>query len=214
MRRIGLRRRHAANWVAAALILGGAAICVAQVASAPDDAAALERTITWQKVASGELLTPEARERIEHQVQSLSIGEMLDLTGVYEAEIRNALDHAENQRLVAYRSRDIIRMTCIEENLAQMRTIIGIVEPRFSNIFRIKSNDLVARGHFSMILQAKERVEALSAHIETCLGDVLDRVSMGRITEESGPPNSAVDPTRPPTPGTVVDRPPEASTYQ
>ena len=32
-----------------------------------------------------------------------------------------ALEHAEAVRIVAYRSRDIIRMTCIDDKLGQMK---------------------------------------------------------------------------------------------
>jgi hypothetical protein len=188
------------------------ALAAAQIAAGPNDPEALERTIAQQRIQGGVLVGAEPI--IEHQEEPHTPGQMLDLSGQYEADMRKALDHGETMRVVAYRSRDIIRMTCIDDRLNQIRTVIRVVEPRFTTIHMVKRDVLTMRGQFSVIHQAWERVRVLTAQIEACLGDTLDLVTGGRIDEEATTPNDVNDPTRPQESSKAVDRPPEASTYQ
>ena len=51
---------------------------------------------------------------------------MLILAPKYTADMQTAVEHAEDVRIAAYRTRDIIRMTCIDDKLGQMKTLINL----------------------------------------------------------------------------------------
>jgi hypothetical protein len=214
-KRAQARRR----WITVGLVLATAAVTAvsaAQLVAGPDDRGELDRAITKQKVEAGELASNEAKakeESIEHQDKPYTVDQMRELAKGYEAEMRTSIDRAETARIVAYRSKDIIRMTCIEDKLLQMRTVISIAEPRFLTIQATLSDDLEMRGQFSIIHQAWERVRALVTEIEVCSGEALNSMSGGPI-EEGTRVGGDVDPTRPETPYFGLDRPPEASTYR
>jgi uncharacterized membrane protein YgaE (UPF0421/DUF939 family) len=208
MQRKRIRRLTAVLAVGATAV--ATAVCAAQLMASPDDQDALSRAIVKQKVQSG--LRIARAEDFEHQDKSLSADQMLELAQSYEDEIRKSIDHAELVRVAAYRSRDIIRMTCIDDKLLQMRNIIKLAEPRFLTIRSVRHDELQLRGQFSTIQQAAERVRTLKVEIESCLGDDLDKIDIGKIGEEV--PARDEDTTRPENPSTIVDRPPEASTYR
>jgi hypothetical protein len=196
----------------ATLGLAGA-VYAADQATAPPASDDLARTITNQKVKEGTLVTPVLKDP-EHQSEKLTPDQMIDLVGRYDTEAKAALEHAENERIVAYRSRDIIRMTCIDDKLAQMKEVTLGAEPRALAFPRLRENDLVMRQHFLVLQQARNRVLELAVEIDGCMGDVLDAVSMGRIKEETPTTDTASDPTRPPNPVHDIDRPGEASPYR
>jgi hypothetical protein len=139
---------------------------------------------------------------------------MIELVGRYDAESKTAYEHAENTRIAAYRTRDIIRMTCIEDKLTQMKDIINVATPRLLAFPSMASDELRMRQHFLVLQQARNRVTELASEVEACMGDVLDAVTVGRLREETPPTDSIFDPTRPPTPTQEIDRPGEASPYR
>jgi hypothetical protein len=194
----------------ATLGLAGAVYAADQVTAPPADDVA--KTIAEQRIKEGTLAKP-APEDPEHQLDKLSPEQMLDLAAKYDGEEKEAVEHAENARIVAYRSRDIIRMTCIEDKLAQMKEITIGTGSRLLGLPRLKENDLVMRQHFLVLQQARNRVLELVTEVDGCMGDVLD-ATMGRIKEEKPTTDPIADPTRPPEPTRDFDRPGEASPYR
>jgi hypothetical protein len=195
--------------VLATLALAGAVYAADQVTAPPPDD--LSKTITAQRVMQGDLAKPQD---IENQRVKLTADQMIDMAGKYDAESKAAYEHAETTRIEAYRSRDIIRMTCIDDKLTQMKQILTGVAPRLLAFPRLVSDDLVMRQHFLVLQQARNRVLELATEIEGCMGDTLQGVSMGRIKEETPTADVVYDPTRPPTPGREIERPGEASPYR
>jgi hypothetical protein len=189
-------------------IAGG--VYAADLATTPD-APDLGQTIVAQRVGEGQLV--KAGQVGRHQVESYSADQMLDLAQTYDKEMRAAIEHAEDVKILAYHSRDIIRMTCIDDKVAQIRTVINVAQPRFLTLRTFRTAELVMREQFSVINQAHDRIAELSAQVDACLGDSLDAVTMGKIQEEEPPGGDINDPTRPPSPIIDVDRPPEASPY-
>ena len=124
-----------------------------------------------------------------------------------------AYEHGETTRIQAYRSRDIIRMTCIDDKLTQMKEVLNAAAPRQLAFSRLVDDELRMRQHFVVLQQARNRVMELAAEIEACMGDTLDAVSNGRIREET-PTDAVLDPTRPPSPTRDIERPGEASPYR
>jgi hypothetical protein len=208
------KRPGPASWIArgtlVTLMLAGAVYAGEQVtAPAPDD---VSKTITDQKVREGTLV--KTAEDLEHQAEKLTTEQMLELVGKYDTESKTAYEHAETTRIAAYRTRDIIRMTCIDDKLTQMKDIINVATPRLLAFPRLVSDELKLRQHFLVLQLARNRVMELATEVEACMGDSLDAVTMGRIKEETPTTDTIFDPTRPPTPTRDLDRPGEASPYR
>ena len=194
----------------ATLALAGA-VYAADQATAPPAPADVATTITAQKVKQGELVKPED---LEHQAEKLSAEQMTVLVSKYDTESKVAYEHGETTRIQAYRSRDIIRMTCVDDKLTQMKEVLNAAAPRLLEFSRLVDDELRMRQHFVVLQQARNRVMELAAEVEACMGDTLDAVSNGRIREEGSSSDPVLDPTRPPTPTRDIERPGEASPYR
>jgi hypothetical protein len=177
-------------------------------APSPDE---LSQTITNQQVREGTLAKTPVDE---HQAEKLSPPQMVELVGRYDTESKVAYEHAEITRIQAYRSRDIIRMTCIDDKITQMKQVLNVAAPRVRAFPTLASDELRMRQHFLVLQQARLRVQALAAEIEDCMGDSLDGVTFGRVKEETPVGDAVFDPTHPPSPTRDVDRPGEASPYR
>jgi hypothetical protein len=189
------------------------AVYAADLATAPEAPADLRQTITAQRISEGQLIGAGQAER--HQVEAYSADQMLTLAQVYSKEMLEVLDHGDDIRILAYHSRDIIRMTCIDDKLAQIRMVINVAQPRFLTLRTFKTAELVMREQFSIINQAHDRVGELRAEVDACLGDNLDAIAVGRIDEDEIPVDANLDdPTQPPTSLRALERPPEASPYR
>lgn len=200
------------------LAAGAAAVTAAwatQLAAGPHDETALGRAITRQKVEAGVVLPGEPTN--EHQYDAYTADQMLELAKFYAPDIDREQERANATRLVAARSGDSIKVSCIDDKLLQMQTVVTIVQPRFLTIRLARHDEMRMRGQFSIIHQAWQRVRVLSKEIDECLGDHVDFGTMNRMASEI--PIGQDDPTRVPDvpkniDNTLGDRPPEASTYQ
>jgi hypothetical protein len=210
------KRRNRRIWIAAVATVGLAGgVYAAEEATAPPQESGdeLARTIATQKINEGQLARPVPVS--EHQVESFTPDQMLNLADKYGKEMKTAGEHAENLRILAYRSRDLIRMTCVDDKLTQIMVVIKLAEPRIASLAGVQGDPLVLRQHFSIVQQAHDRVAELALEAEQCMGDTLSAVSIGRIKEEEPPASDNVfDPTRPPAPTADLDRPAEASPYR
>jgi hypothetical protein len=190
--------------------LAGAVYAADQVAEPPP--ADVAQTVRTQRAAEGRRLTPE---EFEHQRETLSPEQMVELAGKYQTEMASALAHAESVKIAAYQSRDIIRITCIDDKLGQMKEVIKIAQPRFLNEDKLAIEDLHLRQHFTIIQQARARVGELAVEVDSCVGDNIDSIAYSRIKDVQLPnPENVFDPTQPPDPTRSVDRPPEASPFR
>jgi hypothetical protein len=187
-----------------------ATVAAAHIATKFDDAT-MSREIVSQRVAAAE---PE-KVVSDHQSKALTPDQMLAAAESYEHEIEQAVEHGETLRVSSYHSKDIIRLTCVDEKLGQMKQIATIAKPRFVSIKQAGQDELHMRSQFTIIREGGERIKELSKEMETCTGDSLDEVSATKINEEGYRPGTATDdPTSPPAPTNVVERPPAASPYQ
>ena len=169
----------------------------------------VNQVIVQQLVNEGQMANsaPNAPSRTPYTPE-----QMLILAPKYTAEIQMAIDHAEDVRLLAYRSHDIIRMTCVDDKIGQMKTLAKLASTPMLMLRTFKAEPIVMQTQFDVISRAHDRVSALGAEVDACMGDNLDAVTAGKIQEEETP-TTIDDPTRPPSPITNVDRPPEASPY-
>jgi hypothetical protein len=187
--------------------LAGAAYAADQAAQPP--APDLNRAIVQQMVNEGQLANAAPNAPPNNRYTS---EQMLMLAQNYTADMQKAVEHAEDVRIAAYRTRDIIRMTCIDDKLGQMKTVINLATPRMLMLRTFKGEPIVMGEQFDIIGRAHERVTLLATEVDACMGDNLDAVTVGRIQEEQQP-TDITDPTRPPAPIQQIDRPPEASPY-
>jgi hypothetical protein len=204
-------RRH--GWILRGMLatmgLAGAVYAADQVTAPPSDDD-VSRTITNQRIREG----APAKGDIANQREKLSSEQMIEAVARFDSEMKTAYDHAEATRIQTYRSRDIIRMTCIDDKLTQMKEVMNVVAPRVTSFATLVSDDLRMRQHFLVLQQANNRMTELAQEVEGCMGDTLDAVSIGRIKEETPETDSIYDPTRPPVPTHDIDRPGEASPYR
>ena len=203
-----LRRSWIARGAIATLALAGG-VYAADQATAPE-AADVNSVFNAQRIRQG--VPVKTGEDLEHQAQTLTPEQMVELTARYDKDMRSGLEKSEGVRIGAYRQRDIIRMTCIDDKLVQMKDVIRVAEPRVASVARKVNEELVLRQHFLIVQVARKRVDELAADVEACMGEGLDSISAGRIRDES-PADAILDPTRPPTPWFETERPPEASPY-
>ena len=188
--------------------LAGAVYAADQVTAPPQPD--LNRAIATQMVNEGQLANALPNAPADSKYTS---EQMMILAPKYAAEMETAIEHAQDVRIVAYRSHDIIRMTCIDDKITQMKTLSNLASPRMMMMRTFKAEPIVMRTEFDVISQVHDRVTALGSEVDACMGDNLDAVSAGRIQEENQPTTDINDPTRPPMPIQAVDRPPEASPY-
>jgi hypothetical protein len=208
----GLRRTWIARVALATLVLAGG-VYAAEQATAPAQAEDVNSVINAQRIKQGVPVSTKAEEDLEHQLQSLAPAQMAELATRYDKEMRAAVEHAEGVRITAYRQRDIIRISCIDDKLVQMRDVIRVAEPRVATVTRMQAEELMLRQHFLIVQEARKRIDELAAEVLACMGEGLDAISAGRVRDEA-PSDAIVDPTRPPTPTSDTDRPPEASPYR
>jgi hypothetical protein len=208
----GKRSRWLLRAAIATVGLAGAVYAADQAATPQTDD--LTKIIQEQRIAEGRAAKPG--ELSEHQVTSFTPPQMVELAGRYGDEMRTAVARAENLRIAAYRGRDLIRMTCIDEKLAQIAIVLSKSEPKLQALATVGPDELIMRQNFLVLQQARERVAELTAEMEKCSGDNLVNVPAGRVKEEVQTemnPN-VYDPTRPPTPVRDIERPSEASPYR
>jgi hypothetical protein len=196
--------------VAVALCGLAGAVYAADEATAPAPGD-LNRALVTQLVNEGRLANalPNAPADTKYTSEQMMI-----LAPKYGADMEGAIEHAKDVRIVAYREHDIIRMTCIDDKLVQMKTLENLASPRMMMMRTFKAEPIVMRVEFDVISQVHDRVTVLGSEVDACMGDSLDAVSSGRIHEENQFSNTDInDPTRPPSPFESIERPPAASPY-
>jgi hypothetical protein len=199
--------------VAVATLGLAGAVYAADQATSPSEARDVTGLINAQRAAEGRLVNQGKPD--EHQATPYTPAQLVEMTARYDGEMKTALAHADTLRITAYKSRDLIRMTCIEDKLAQMNDVMKAIEPAVHALAAVGSDELRMRQQFLSVQQARERVAELAVEMEECTGDNLVKVTAGRIKEEiPAETNNVFDPTRPPTATRDVERPPEASPYR
>jgi hypothetical protein len=187
------------------------AVYAADLATAPPKTD-VNQAIVQQLVREGQLANAAPNAPPDTAYTS---DQMLILGPKLAAEMQSAVEHAEDVRIAAYRTRDIIRMTCIDDKIGQMKTLMNLASTPMLMLRTFKAEPIVMREQFDVIGRAHDRVSVLGTEIEACMGDNLDAVTVGRIQEEQQPDTDVNinDPTRPASPIQAIDRPPEASPY-
>lgn len=206
---LSMRGRTLKIVVALCGLAGG--VYAAEEATAPPGPT-LEQTIAQQLVQEGQLAHQSGDTK---ELENYTPDQMMALATKYDQDMRRAVDHAQDVKILAYRTHDIIRMTCIDDKVDQIKQVITLTESRYLMLRSFKTQVIIMQSQFAIITAAHARVTELAAEIDACMGDNLDAVSLGRIEEEKmAQANSLIDETRPQSSITSIERPPEASPYQ
>jgi hypothetical protein len=185
------------------------ALATAQMA-AKTEPPSMSKMIAQQQVAAGQYPTPA-----DHSGKLMSHEEILATAVKYEAEFKRILEHAETMRVNAHRTRDLIRMTCVDERLGQMKQINAIASPRFASI-KLVTEDFQMRAQFITLREGYDRLSVLADELENCTGDALaPEAVVGLGLEEHGPGVITNDTTLPADPSEVTaERPGAASPWR
>ena len=125
----------------------------------------------------------------------------------------------------ARKTKDIIRINCVQEKLAQINTVIGLARKELKELRSVAPTD--ETGDKSRILYEKmaifkEQAENIRREAEGCSGEELTYTGETKVTVDIDPSIPVEDPTEPPAglsgSAVVVDeviigRPPEVSPY-
>src|SRR5678816_3064390 len=132
LRYMRAKRTRRGAWIVrgalATLGLAGAVYAADQVTTPPPAATEdVSKEITAQRVKQGELANqPDP----EHQREKLNPEQMIIVAAKYDTESKVAYEHGETLRIQAYRQREIIRKTCIDETQVIMRQVLNVGAPR------------------------------------------------------------------------------------
>lgn len=197
---------------------GGATNAAAQKAKASDEARAPAKNDNAGEGEGAQAPAPQTDEELNferpRELNLLTLEEMTSLAAKYEADIENDVSNVEAARTSAYKNRDVIKLTCIDDKLVQMRLISHSMTPRFKRMLRLKREEFAVRAEFSIITPNWKRSKELRQEVETCIGETLNAVSVVSVSQETPEPTPGPDPTAAPGPKVNSERLPEASPYR
>jgi hypothetical protein len=159
---------------------------------------------------------PHTGPGVIHDPEILGKAEMLSLVKKYANDIASALLDGEVQRDSAVRTRDVIKLSCIQDHLSNMKLMKAFSDQRLAATARddIRADDLNLRHEFRGVELAHERVTELHKELLECVGESLEIAAPSG--ETSGPNTSAASPDPVSINAEIpkVDRPPPASAYR
>ena len=122
--------------------LCGLAGAVYAADQAPAAKADVNRAIAHQLVNEGQMANAAPNAPAD---STYTAEQMVILAPKYTAEMQTAIEHAEEVRLIAYRSHDIIRMTCVDDKIAQMKTLVKMAATPMLMLRTFKAEPIVMR---------------------------------------------------------------------
>ena len=136
--------------------LAGAVYAADEVTAPPQPD--LNRALATQLVNEGRLANalPNAPADTKYTSEQMMI-----LAPKYAADMEGSIEHAQDVRIAAYRSHDIIRMTCIDDKIDADEDAREPGFPRMLMMRTFKAEPIVMRVEFDVISQVHDRVTAL-----------------------------------------------------
>ena len=148
------------------------------------------------------------------QKPTLTPDEMVTQAKDYFKAMNDVLKRIQMLQDQAKRQKDIIRLNCVTDKLVQGKVNINIAEQSMSSLQEsIARADEGGRTHeFTRLTIVNQKVSVLGAEAENCIGEDLSFIGATRVDVDVDPNIPQTDPTQPPSPGTDIERPGEAST--
>lgn len=115
----------------------------------------------------------------------------------------------------AKKDKDMVKLNCVNDKLTQLQSHMKVTDQSMSSLnLDIAKNDDTARGHeFTRITILYQKVVTLGTEAEQCIGEDVSYVGATQVDVEIDPSIPPTDPTDPPLPVPIVERPPEASPF-
>jgi len=128
-------------------------------------------------------------------------------TKAYLQAMEDALKHMVGLQEIARRTKDVIKLNCVNDKLVSEKQIINIADIANNNMKEaIARGDEEARYHeFGRITIANNQSQQLVAEAEVCIGQELTFLGATTVTVEE--PNVPEDPTLPQGPDFPVVQP-------
>jgi hypothetical protein len=149
--------------------------------------------------------------------KSLTLGpqETLAQSKDYTKKMHDVARRISQLETKARKDKDVVKLNCVADKAAQVRGHLVVNDQSMNALNEaITRNDDGARQHeFTRVTILYQKVLILGTEAEQCIGEDVSYVGATRVDVEIDPSIPQEDPTTPPLPVLVVDRPPEASPF-
>ncbi len=130
--------------------------------------------------------------------------------GTMREVLREVLEKLEEAR----RTKDVVKLNCVNEKLTQIKGLLRISETADVALQEaVTRKDSTSGEHeYTKVMIANQKVAQLRSETEECIGQLAFRTDENLSVEVEEPRDlPGGDPTRPPAPPDVLIRPPPAS---
>lgn len=149
------------------------------------------------------------------QRPTLSPQDMVNQSRTYLERMNNILTNLNNMAEQARKQKDVIRLNCLLDKVAQVKANISIGTAAQQSLQEaIARNDEGASVHeYTRVTIVHQKTQTLAGEAQACVGEDLAYVGATRVdVEVEGIPPG--DPTQPTPTRPVFERPPIASPFQ
>jgi len=140
---------------------------------------------------------------------------MINQSREYRVRMTQLAQQVEGLAEAARKQKDVIRLNCVLDKLAQVKANLSIADSAFQTLQEVAARrDEGASVHeYTRITIVNQKVQVLGAEAQACVGEDLSYVGTTRVdVEVEGIPPE--DPTQPTPTRPDITRPPSASPYQ
>lgn len=130
--------------------------------------------------------------------------------GTMRDALRDVLEKLEEAR----RTKDVVKLNCVNEKLTQIKGLLRISETADVALQEAvtRKDSTSAEHEYTKVMIANQKVVQLRSETEECIGQLAFRTDENLSVEVEEPRDlPGGDPTRPPVPPDVILRPPPAS---
>ena len=156
----------------------------------------------------------ESAEPSRRDPDTLSDAEKLRISTNAISRMRTSLRDVLGSLEEARRSRDVVKLNCVNEKLTQMKGLLRISEQADVALQEAVAtkNEVGVRHEFTKVDIANDRVDSLSRESSQCIGELAFRTDENLTVSVEEPEDYfGSDPTRPEAQPPVTVRPPPAS---
>ena len=127
----------------------------------------------------------------------ISVEEMLAQVGKYQEKLNETLRRMVQLQEVARKEKDVIKLNCVNDKLAQLKQLMNIADQARTNLEEaIARKDEEARYHeFGRITIASQQAQVLGSEAENCVGEDLTFLGPTQVIVDE--PELPDDPTVP-----------------
>lgn len=140
-------------------------------------------------------------EKLQRSTQSL---------GAMREVLREVLEKLEEAR----RTKDVVKLNCVNEKLTQIKGLLRISEQADVALQEgvARKEATTSEHEYTKVMIAQQKVAQLRSETEECIGQLAFRTDENLSVEVEEPRDlPGGDPTKPPPPEDVIVRPPPAS---